>query len=307
MKKIFSTLITCAVAFAVSAQPAFTALKLTPGYPKQQQKITFEYNKDYSSLIKQPGLDIVVYQFNDKAFTVSEPVITKNGSLYTGSITVDSNTNLIAFSFASGDEKDINKSKGYIVPVYNSSNQPVTGYYLNASQLQNGYGEYLFGMQNDPAAGLAFLEEGLTKYPAFKSDPTYFSTYLGAVSRVKRKDAIPVIGEELMQFEKRGNLTEAGYNMLIGWYTRDKRKDKADSLTAAMKLAYPNGEWKKGEAGMVFAKEKDPAKKVSLYEDFIKQYPPTEANKAGVDNLRSQLANAYAAAKDYKNFQQWSS
>ncbi|RYF79584.1 MAG: hypothetical protein EOO03_18055, partial [Chitinophagaceae bacterium] len=162
-------------------------------------------------------------------------------------------------------------------------------------------------MQNDPAAGLAVLEEGLQKYPALKSDATFFGTYLGAISRVKKKEAMPVISEELLQFEKKGNLSEAGYNTLIGFYTRDKRKEKVDSLTAAMKLAYPDGDWKKTEAGMLFAKEKDLAKKTALYEDFIRQFPPNDATKAGVDNLRSQLANAYAGAKDYDKFQQWNS
>ncbi len=112
--------------------------------------------------------------------------------------------------------------------------------------------------------------------------------------------------KELQAFEQKGNLTEDGYNLLVQWYARDKRKEKADSLTAAMKAAFPEGNWKKNEAITAFNKEKDPAKKLELYNAYITKYPPTADSMPLLNNFKSQLANAYAKAKDYKSFYEWS-
>jgi len=305
MKKLTFVLVLLTSISTAFSQVNFTALKVSPQYLKQNQSLRFEYNQDYSPLIKQKGVDIVVYEFSEKGLKVTEPVITKKGTVYSGSLTLDSNTNCIAFGFSSGEEKDANSSKGYIIPVYNQKNQPVEGYYSSASMLQNGYGEYLFGMQNDAASGLAILEDGLKQYPALKSNPMFFGNYLSTVSRVKKKEAIPLIFQELQDFERKGNLTEVGYNILIQWYTRDKRKEKADSLTASMKTAFPVGEWRTNEAAMALNKEKDPAKKAALYQEFIKQFPASESNRFLTENIKSQVAQAYANAKDYDAFNDW--
>ncbi|MEI9957647.1 MAG: hypothetical protein WDM90_15420 [Ferruginibacter sp.] len=58
---------------------------------------------------------------------------------------------------------------------------------------------------------------------------------------------------------------------------------------------------------MNFNKEKDIAKKLAYYQDYIAKYPPTADNKRLIDNFKSQLANAYAKAKDYKAYSEWNS
>lgn len=306
MNKLLCLFAFIAASSQISAQTGFTALKIIPEYPKQSSKLSFEYNKNYSSLIKQPTLDVVVYQFTEKGIKVLEPVITKKGTIYSGSIILDSNTNCIAFGFSSGEEKDMNGSKGYIVPVYNKNNQPVDGYYVWASTLHNGYGEYLFGLPNDADKGLAVLDEGLKQNPLLKNNIGFFSSYLNALSRAKKKEAAPFIAKEMEDFEVKGNLNEAGYNTLIQWYNRDKRKAKADSLTLAMKAAFPEGDWKKNEAGTNFNKEKDLAKKAILFQEYVAKYPTTEANKFIVENFKSQMALAYGKAKDFKSYYEWS-
>ena len=308
MKKIFFTLIFITGILQLNAQVTFTALQIKPSFPKQNSKISFEYNQQYTSLIKSPSVAIAVYQFTDKGIKVTEPVTTKKGSIYTGSISIDSNTNCIAFGFSSGGEKDINGAKGYIIPVYTDKNIPVKGYYATANVLQSGNGEYLLGIPTDAEKGLAILEEGIKQYPELKSDPRFFYGYIYSINRVKKKDAAPIVANELAGFEARGNLSEAGYNTLIQLYSRDKKKEKADSLTTAMKAAFPKGDWIKNEAGMNFNKEKDLTKKLALYQEYVAKYPPTtEEGKATIDNFKNQLANAYAKAKDYKSYNEWNS
>ena len=306
MNKLLVLFAFIAASFQISAQTNFTALKITPEYPKQGRKLSFEYNNNKSSLNKQPTVAVVVYLFTEKGPKILEPVITKKGTIYSGSITLDSNTSCIAFDVSSGKEKDLNGSKGYIIPVFNKNNYPLDEYYAWASSLHNGYGEYLFGLPNDADKGLAVLEEGLKENPLLKNNIGFFNSYLNALSRAKKKEAAPFIAKELENFEAKGNLKEAGYNTLIQWYNKDKKKAKADSLTVAMKAAFPEGDWKKNEAGAAFYKEKDLAKKVILFQEYVAKYSSSEANQSQIDNFKSQLALAYGKAKDFKSYYQWS-
>lgn len=305
MKKLLIAVLLFTVTLQLQAQTNFTALTLSPAYPKQHEKLTFTFNKSYSPLIKMPVVDIVVYQFMPGGVKATEPIIMKKGNLYSGTIMLDSTASCIAFRFTSGEEKDMNGGKGYIVPVYSNSNMPVKDYYAQASSIQNGYGEYLFGLATDADKGFQYLEDGIAQYPALKNDPGFLNVYLAAMSRAKRKEAPQLILTSLQDFEHKGNLDEKDYAMLIQWYNKDKRKEKADSLVTAMKIAFPNGDWAKNEAGVAFNQEKDPAKKLALYQAYISKYPVTDANKTLINNFKAQLAAAYAKAKDYSAYNEW--
>lgn len=210
--------------YTVNAQVKFEALQLTPPMPKTGQTVRFKYDARLSPLIGEKKVDVMVYLFSKKGPKVLEPKVLQSGKVYSGQFKVDSNTTCIAFGFSSGEEKDINSGKGYILPVYKDNNVPVQDYYSAANTIQNGYGEFLFGMATDAGKGLAYLEDGIRQYPELKIDPVFLNTYLRAVNTVKKKDAPALILNELQIFESHGNLTEAGYNTLIQWYTKDKRK-----------------------------------------------------------------------------------
>lgn len=300
-KSLFLMLLTTAV-LQSQAQVEFTALTLSEKHPKHNQKVNFVYNKKYSPLIKQDGVEVIVYEFTNKGLKVEEPTLTKKGDLYSGSFTVDSNTNAVLFGFSYKDEKDNNGKGGYIVPIYDAKNKIVPGYYASASSINNGYGEYLTGMANSKEKAWAVLEEGLAADPSLKKDNGFMSAYINGIGANKKAEAATLIPAELEQYEKKGTLSESDYGLLIFWQGRQKNKEKADALTAAMKAAYPNGEWVKNEAQTAISKEKDPAKKQQLINDFIAKYPATKETQPRIDNLKMQLASSYAAAKDYTNY-----
>jgi thiol-disulfide isomerase/thioredoxin len=303
--------IICLIAFAAccltsSAQTTFTALKINPEFPKQNSRVNFEYNQNFSPLIRLPKLDIIVYQFSDNGVKVTEPVITKKGTVHTGSFLVDSNAACIAFGFSSGEEKDLNNNKGYVFPVYNKNNIPVENYYQAASSLYSGYGEYLFGLPGDAGKALAYLEEGFKQHPTLKSNANYLDSYLNAISSSKKKEEVAaLVQEELREFENRGNLTDAGYSTLIRWYTKDKKKEKADSLAVLMKSLFPGGTWKREEMVNNFFNEDDLPKRIAIYNDFANRYT-AEIDKPMIETMKSRLAMAYGKKKDFKSYEDWS-
>ena len=296
-----------AFAFIVTnAQVKFEALTFSPQFPKAGQTVNFKYNAQLSPLIDEKKVDVVVYFFTKKnTIKVIEPAVTKNGKVFSGQFKVDTAAACIAFGFSYEKEKDANNGNGYIIPAYNNENKPVKEYYRSASSLTGGLGEYYLGMLSDNQKALALLEEGVTKYPELKSQPFFLGYYLNQLNIVKKKEAKDITLAELTAFEKKGNLTEEGYNTLIQWHGREKRKSKVDSLKTAMEAAFPNGNWKQNEAGMSIYRESDPAKKQELFQDYITKYPLTNENKGLINNFKSQLANAFANAKDYKSFDDW--
>jgi len=244
------------------AQPQFEALKVTPQFPKAGQTVSFKYNKQLSPLIDEKKIDIVVYLLDGTEYKVIEPKTVQTGTTFSGSFKLDDKTKCFAFTFSSNQEKDINASKGYFIPVYNDKNEPVTAYYSTLYNIQRFYGEEYFGFTFNAQKVFSIIDEGLKQYPELKNDPTFFNTYLYSLNSAKKAEAIPIIKEELLNLENKGKLAEKDYNTLIQWYARDKRKGKIDTLTAAMKAAFPDGEWKKNEAKAKITGEEDMAKKV---------------------------------------------
>jgi thiol-disulfide isomerase/thioredoxin len=306
MKKIIFTLALFISILQLTAQITFTALNFSPHYPQANSKINFEYNSNYSPLIRQKKIEIVIYLFNGKTYKALEPNVTNANGIYKGTLQLDSNTTAMAFGFIAGKEKDINNNKGYIIPVYTDKKLPVEGYYSTACNLQSGLGENLFGMQSDQQKGLDYLEEAIKLNSDIKNKPEFLSQYLSLLTKVKKNEATPIIQTELMAFEKRGGITEDGYDMLIEMYSKIKRKEKADSITKEMKTTYPSGVWKRNEEGVAFYKENDIEKKKAMLDAYIAKYGDNITNKNLINNFKGQLANAYLKAKNYTAYNDFS-
>ncbi|MBK8522128.1 MAG: TlpA family protein disulfide reductase [Chitinophagaceae bacterium] len=309
MKKICFLLILLVSFKITSAQKKFDALTFTPQMPKAGQTVNFKFDSRLSPLIAEKKVDILVYLFNKKNNTkVLEPNILQSGTVYSGSFKLDSNTTCIAFGFSAkdGKEKDNNAGDGYIVPVYNKNNQPVIEYYKWAGNMYSGYGERLFGMKTITDKNLAILEEGLKLNPRAMDDPDYFSAYLFAVNTAKKKD-----GEELAilsilkNLANKPDIKETDYATLTQWYNRLKMKSTSDSFLAIYKQKYPDGAWKRTEMFNAINKAKAADEKRAAFEAYIKNYPPTEAEKSTINFFKSAIASAYHKEKNYDAFKTW--
>ncbi|MEO6669061.1 MAG: TlpA disulfide reductase family protein [Ferruginibacter sp.] len=307
MKKFIFVLLCITGILQLNAQLVFKSLKLTPANPKQSSQLSFEYDKTNSPLSGQANIDIAVYQFNNEGFKVTEPSLNQKANLYSGSVQIDASTNFIVFDFSGGTEKDQNKTKGYLIPVYNDKNIPVQGYYAAAANFQNIYGPSLFGRPSNPAEAFQIMKDGIGQYPNIKSDPVFMSTYITTLSKAKGKEALPMIDAELTAYAASSSLTEQGYKMLIQNSSKNKRTEQADSLTTAMKTAFPNGEWKKADRMQDFRKETTAAKKVLIYNDFVKTFQLTEKDKQMDDFMKSAIATSYAKEKNFASFKEWNS
>ncbi|MBS1742693.1 MAG: redoxin domain-containing protein [Bacteroidetes bacterium] len=305
MKKLVFLLTAVVCSIGLNAQVAFTSLQLTPAAPKPNSSLSFAYDKTNTTLEGKADIDIVVYLFNEDGYKVAEPVISKKGNTYSGSVQPGADCRMIAFMISSGDTKDNNKGKGYVTPVYGENNMPVKGYYSSAADFQAFYGQQILGLNSNAAEAQRLLEEGAKQFPELKKDPVYFNKYISSLEKSKAKNAATLIDDEMAAFEKSAPLSEAGYGVLIQIAKRNKKSAKADSLSAVMKTAFPNGEWKKTDQLTAFNAEKSAAKKAELYNTFAAAYPQNEKDMNMHNFMKSQIANAYAKEKNYSAYHEW--
>ncbi len=305
MKKICTLMVFAVLCLGVFSQVKFTALEFSPAYPKPGDKITFTYNASYSPLKSEKNVAVVAYAFDDKSWVALEPLVKKTANMYTGTIQTNQNDNAIAFTFTAGENKDQNAGKGYVIPLYSAGNQMTEGAYKTMSNLNMGMGEYLLGTKNDAEAGLRYLEDLKNMNPALENDPKFMGQYLNTLSSVKKKEATPMIEAALTKFSAQPNLKEDDYGFLGQWYSRLKQKAVSDSLMELVKTKYPNGNMAKQKLLQPFFTEKDPAKKVELYNAFVAKYPMTKENEDQYKFYMNQITNAYANAKDYRNYTLW--
>lgn len=302
MKIIISVLVSLFLTTALWAQPPFAALQFSPEKPRQNQELSFDYNQAYSSLIRKSPIKVAVYQFTGSGLQVLEPRMEKKGDHYTAKISIDSNTNAIAFLFTSKGDKDINADKGYIIPVYNKSGQPVPEYYSTRSNIYAGWGESLLGLQNNSSKAFSFLNDAIQNNPELKENITVAGAYLNLLNREKKKEAEPVIIKFLQEAKGAAWQSEKGYALKNQWYSRLKMKEEADHLMAEMKEKFPDGDWKKNETLRAIATEKDKNKKIEQIENFAKDYPAFAKDKNVTSYLQTLLANGYAADKNWDAF-----
>lgn len=305
MKRIFIFALLLTMAVQLSAQVSFTALSLSDKYPKKGQDIEFVYNKKYSPLIKEAGVEVTIYKFTDKGIVVDEPKLSKSGDMYKGKFNTGTHTNAILFGFSYGDVKDNNGKTGYIVPIYSTSKTILSGYYTSAASIYSGYGEYLTGLASSKEKSTEVLELGAISNTLVKQDAGFMNSYLGMIYSKNKNEAAAAILPELAHFEKKGKLTEADYGFLSNWYKRIKENEKAKATTEAMKAAYPQGDWVRNADASAINKEKDLAKKEELLEAFLAKYPANKDNEMVRNNLMSQLVSAFASAKNYDGFNKW--
>ena len=303
MKKLLTSIVLGLSFLATTAQSNFEALKFSNQFPQASESLSFQFDQNLSPLVKEKAIEVIVYQFTEKGLVVKEPIATKKGSIYSATIKIDSNATCLAFGFSADKEKDNNSGKGYIVPIYNKSKEPVKGYYASAGQLNAGYGEFLFGMQNNPQANLDLIETGLAKYPEQANEASFYNNYFAAISSAKKTDAKQIIASKIAALESKENLNEDLYSVLAGYYTRNKNKAKGDSLTAAMKQKFPSGNWTGSEVLVKLMGEKNADKKVALFEEYKTKV--AKINENTEKYVKSQIAAAYEKENNTAMAEKW--
>jgi thiol-disulfide isomerase/thioredoxin len=277
-----------------------THLKLSDAYPSAGEKITLTYDPAGTALDGKKDLTAAVYYLDNKDYPVADIDLKANEKLLTGEVTVPATAKAFFVKINGGEQVDNNNDKGYVYLVYKDK-QPVEGAYaMQAYLLSSGMGTYFAKIKTDNAAGIDLYKKEFAMYP--QSEKEYEANYYSFLARVPENKA--AVDTKIAILEK--STDEKDLMLAANLLSMSKKIVSADSLNAIIKTKFPDGLTVKNSLGRAFSKEKDLAKKDSIYNVYIKKYPESPTDKNTIqDNLRLQLASAYLAKGDMANYNKY--
>jgi len=300
--KTLKTLLMFAALLALNSAFAQTDshLNLSDQYPAAGEKITFTYDPTGTAVDGKKDISAVVYYLDNKDFPAADIDLKPDGKLLNGEISVPTAAKAFFIKISSDDQVDNNNDKGYIYVVYKDK-QPVAGAYASqAYAISSGMGSALGKIKMDAKGGVELYKKEFDLHPESKKD--YNTAYYFLMARVPEEKAQVI--QKIADLEKSSDENDLIFaaNLLKSI----KNAKGADSLNALTKTKFPDGALVKNELGMSFSKEKNLAKKDSLFNVYINKYPekPTDKNPIQ-DNLRVQLAGAYLENADFNNFHKY--
>lgn len=278
-------------------------LSLSDNYPSPGEKITVTYNPEGTPLDGKKDLDAVVYFSDNKDYPVADLDLKPSGKLLKGDFTVPKTAKAFFIKISKDENVDDNNEKGYLYLVYQDK-KPVEGAYASKAYiLYSGMGNALAKIKTDPNEAFTLYKDEFRVYPQSKKD--YQNMYDALLASGKNPEFKAELDKEMDRLAKSND--EKDLTLAANLLRREKKTAQADSITAIIKAKYPD-ELAKNEAGMAFFKEKDPAKKEALYNEYVKKYPESTTDKKTLqDNYRLQLASAYLQAGKLDDFRRWES
>jgi thiol-disulfide isomerase/thioredoxin len=279
-----------------------THLKLSDQYPTPGEKITLTYDPAGTVVDGKKDISAAVYYLDNKTYPVADIDLKPDGQLLKGEIDIPATAKAFFIKISADDKVDNNNDKGYVYLVYKGK-QPVGGAYASEGYfLSSGMGAYFAKIKSDVNGGVELYKKEFALYP--QSQKEYQANYYSMIARSPEYKAEVSLKIELLEKSNDENDLLLAANLLKS----TKNINAADSLNTVIKTRFPDGTLIKNEMSMAFSKEKEPAKKELLYNDYIKKYPESKTDKTTIqDNFRAQLASAYLEKGDMDNYHKYES
>ncbi|MDB5131120.1 MAG: resA 6 [Mucilaginibacter sp.] len=277
-------------------------VKLSNNYPSANEKVTVTYDPAGTVVEGKKDIGAVVYYLDNKDYPAADIDLKADGKLLKGDFTVPATAKAFFIKISAGNQVDNNDEKGYVYLVYKDK-KPIEGAYASEGfMLSSGMGTMLAKIKTDNINGIALYKKEFALYP--QSERDYQSNYYMLIARDPQYKV--AVNEKIESLEKSAD--EKDLMMAVFLLKMSKNSKAADSLNANIKTRFPDGIAVKNDLGMSFFREKDLAKKDSLYNVYIKRYPENNIDKNTIqDNFRSQLASAYLSKGDMNNYHKYES
>ncbi|MDP1843510.1 MAG: redoxin family protein [Sediminibacterium sp.] len=288
--------------FALCIHMAFIAQSQTftysPIHPKAGENVNFIYDKSKTVLSSKSEIEFTVYFLNwiDNKNSVISITPSQNGNIYKGSFLIPKNATTIAFNAFEGETKDNNKGKGYLIPVSDQNGEMVAGSNYATSIIYNGFGQAYLGLETNPDIALNYLQKDWDNHTSLRTK--MMGQYFNLLNRTKKKDAEPIILQNLNALAATENLNENDYSIISFYYNRLKQVEKTTSIQKQLKEKFPEGNWKKNEARIAFNAIADFEKRFEAINQFIALNPSKDDETKFANNrMYSSLATAYGNNK----------
>ncbi|HTD39236.1 MAG TPA: redoxin domain-containing protein [Mucilaginibacter sp.] len=275
-------------------------LKLSDPTPSAGAKVILTYDPAGTVTDGKKDITASVYYLDNKNYPVDDIDLKPDGKLLKGAITINPVAKAFFIRISSGGDIDNNNDKGYVYMVYKDK-QPVEGAYASEGSIYSGgAGVYFAKIKPDVGRAAELYKKEFALNPKSKKD--YEAGYYYMIARVPEYKAD--VSEKINSLEKSDK--EDDLILASGLLRMSKNTKAMDSLNTVIRTKFPDGLFVKNEMGSVFFKEKDVAKRDSIYHVYIKRYPENAADKNSIqDNFRLELASHYLYNRDMDNFHKY--
>lgn len=295
MKKAGIFLWTLCITLLASAQKNFeiTGKALTPG-----STIQFEYMPRNTALQGVKDFEAVAYLFEGSMPRAVSVPLQQQGGLFKGAVKTADSTRAVFFSFSKDEKNDNNNNNGYYTLLYGKNGQPVIGAQAAVSEVYNGLGGFLLGLERNAEKAAEFNQKEFEN-PAAREK--LFQPYLSYLMQSKDADAKEKLKAELARHAERKDISEEHLTTVKNLYERVlKDEEKTKALMATIKQRFPNGAWKRIETMEAFRKEPTLAGKEKIYQEFLAGIKKPSANDESVlDNMAASIAARYVDSGKY--------
>jgi thiol-disulfide isomerase/thioredoxin len=288
MRTALITLCALALCAIVAFSQQSEVATISPQNPKVGDRITLTYDGSArSAVLRDPPsmiAEVMVLRADDDPI-VLEPPMKRSGSLWKASFSLkQGGAQLILFRFRAGQRLDDNGENTWRSLVYGQDDRPVEGAYV-ASATFHQYPNFRgFKSQKNPDAASAALREERNLYPNNWRAVIAGWQFMGRSAM--SDEGKTVIHKELDDLYAAHKTDEEAVAQIVTWYERTGQKETAESIRGPIIAENSTGKVAEAAKQALIYQERDPAKRVQLIEDFLKEFPQTGST---LENLQMQL------------------
>lgn len=285
--------------FALQNTFAQNSLTLSDAFPKQSEKVKITYDPKGTVLNGKKDVSAEVYYVDGKDNPVADLDLKTNGTQFDGELVIPAKAKAFFIKIYSGEDIDNNGEKGYMFLIYKEK-KPVEGAYESEGYLLTSGIAPRFGkVKADNDLALSLFKKEDEEFPA--GEKLYMFNYFNTLAKRGDTESIAFIKARALSLSKSDN--EKDLILAGDAYRSAGQKAAADSLTAEIRKRYPKGQIVQNETTLAIYREKDLAKKDSMYKAFMDKFTPKDDSKNSItDYIRGQLASGYLKSGNKEAF-----
>ncbi len=278
------------------AQPT-DVVSITPRTPRVGELMTITYDADARSAALQNAAEItaeiMIMRDRETPLHLSFPM-RKDTQLWEATFTLkDTNARVVLVRFVSGEKRDDNGEDVWRVIVHGSQGEPVRGALLSYGMILRSGGLLDFPVKKDMAKAKEYVARERAAHPDHWSAATVeWSMLMRENPGQETQSLIRADLEKVYATHANNQEAVAG---LLPWFEQTGSKQKADSIRKVLIAADPNGEVAENAERTAIYQERDPARRASRIESFLRQFPQQGED---LDRFNAMIVTGYAQANN---------
>lgn len=275
-KHVLHLLIILSISSFISAKE--NSVRYIPEKPQPGEKVTVIFDASGTALAGAKNIEMVVSLYSRKTEDKSHfedtysVIMKKNENSWQANVQTSPITEIVAVKFMHENINENNNGAGYFIRTFDRNGIETPGSILGYAAAINFWATVSNFADRNTANALAIFQKNFLERPELKAK--YLVDYIGLLYMEIPKDEREIlIGTELKEIEKFGELTDEDYFHISRYYGLIKMNDKLAEVDKTAIKKFPKGETAAYKYSKEVEAEKDLEKQKKLALQFEKEFP----------------------------------